>query len=107
MPVWRTTGTRLGGVVYETTSVQVTYQPDACGDTENKRSSSGCAAAPTKFALRVCNGLRLKHKFVQLAALAVTQHAFGLTNRLYNGKILGAVIDFDDAQARFEVREGN
>jgi hypothetical protein len=44
-------------------SMQVSDQADACGDSENERSSSGCAY---QFGFKVCNGLRLKHKFLQL-----------------------------------------
>jgi hypothetical protein len=43
VPVRRTTGTCLGRRVYETTLAQVSYQASACGDTENKRSTSSCA----------------------------------------------------------------
>jgi hypothetical protein len=43
-------------------SVQVSYQAGACGETESKRSSSGCTY---QSCFKVCNGLRLKHKLLQ------------------------------------------
>lgn len=91
MPIRRTTGTRLGGVT-RLLSVQVSYQAGGCGDTENKRSSTGCAY---QFCFKVRKDLRLKYKFLQPLAL-------GLTNRLYNGKNAG--IDFDGIFRGFEVR---
>jgi hypothetical protein len=42
--------------------VHLGYQVGTCGDTENERSSSGCAY---QFCFKVCNGLRLKHKLLQ------------------------------------------
>jgi hypothetical protein len=43
-------------------SVQANYQVVICGDSEDKRSSSGW---PYQFCFKVSNGLRLKHKFLQ------------------------------------------
>jgi hypothetical protein len=39
----RPSSTRFGGVSMRPVSVHLCYQARACGDTENKRSSSGCA----------------------------------------------------------------
>jgi hypothetical protein len=65
VPIRRTTGTRLGGVT-RPLSVQVSYQAGACGDTENKRSISGCTY---QFCFKVRKDLRPKTQVSAAAGL--------------------------------------